>query len=927
MVCLVVLLFAGAVSAQDNDPESPFEGADYLAKRAQWFLGRTAFPLPDIPAGARIRALEDLKRMQLHEQQVRSIAAELLGQPADAPVWKLAGPQPTNVIAGADVLIPGGGKTIGRVTAIVFDPSDSSYDTVFIGTAEGGVWQTKNAGKAWVRLMDQEPSLAIGSLVIDPAKPNIIYAGTGEADGAPSYYGSGILKSEQSGKLGSWKLLGAKYFEGPYGSTEGGSYIGQLAIQPAGAEGPSQVLLAAVSRGSPFAKPPTGDESKAGIYRSENGGVDWKLVLPGADGTSVVFNPKDGNIAYAALGRFNGNENNGVYRSGDGGKSWKNICGTLFCGKLAGRIVVAIAPSNPQVLYVAIATVTGEGIIGFNQTTDEGKKWQDLLSTPQYCGTQCSYDNIIAVSPLDPNVVLVGGSFDQPKDPTGSKTVAISSDAKHEKWFDLSLGGNTVGLHADTHAITFSPDGKKVLVGTDGGVWSTPDVKQGAERVAWTNLNDTLYLTQFYPGMSINPKDPLLAFGGSQDNGTQRHKVAGQVWDWSVCGDAAWTSIDSTTNPVTVYTSCNSGKGKFEFDIEKSVKGGDPGTDNWTTSNEGIGGFLTKVFLAPLVMDPSPGREKYLYYGTQNVWQTTNGAQKWETFSSNFSETAPISTIAVSTITGDIKRQSLYAGTTDGTIEVCPDTSKCNFASIVNGLPKRYVTQLAIPNTDPDTAYATFGGFSGFNDDNLGHVFTATLAKDVKTTQWMDISGTMDGKKLMNIPVNDIVIDPDLRNTLYVATDIGVFYTSDAGKTWQTLGTGLPRVAVMSLKLDANSRTLRAGTFGLSAWDLSVPKAPDGIEFDRQLVDFGEQPANFTSPSQSIRLRNTGSHSLQISGVQATANFTYSTTCDRVLEPGASCQIDATFFPSDQRWFSGDLIVVDDGNGSPRTVTLIGSGK
>lgn len=933
MIGIMAVCFAGRASSQDTDPDAAFEGGDFLVRRAQWFFERTAFPLPDIPAGARLRALAELDAMQAHEARIRSIAAELVGHPVDPPAWKLAGPNPTSIVAGFDELLPGGGKSAGRVTAIVFDPSDKSGDTVFAGTADGGVWQTTNAGKVWNRLMDQEASLAIGSLAIDLSAPNIIYAGTGEADAGDSYYGTGILKSEQSGKPGSWKLIGAKYFEGPYGSTEGGSYIGQLAIQPINGEGPSKVLLAAVSRGNPYAKPPTGDQSKAGIYRSENGGIDWKLVLPGADGTAVLFNPKDGNIAYAALGRFNGNKENGVYRSKDGGVTWTNICGeqgkngSLYCGQTSGRIVVAIAPSDPKVLYVAVATPGGQGIFGFWRTAVEGGSWQDLFSVPFYCGTQCSYDNVIAVSPLDSDVVLVGGSTDEPTNRTGNRTVAVSSDAKHEQWFDLSKGANTVGLHADTHAITFSPDGKKVFVGTDGGVWSTPDVKKSVERVAWTNLNATFYLTQFYPGMSINAKNPVMAFGGTQDNGTQRHNAEGLVWDWSICGDGGWTAIDSTSDPAVVYSSCNGGKGKFEFDIEKSTKGGDPGRDSWVLSNEGIGGNTFSIFIPPLVMDPSPGREKYLYFGTQNVWQTKNGAAEWTSFSRDFSETSAVSTIAVSRIAGNTKKQAIYAGTTSGIISVCPDSSKCNWKEIIEGLPTRYVTQIAVPATDPDTAYATCGGFSGFNGDKLGHVFMTTLAKDLGMTKWVDISGMFENKKLMNIPVNDIVIDPDVKDTLYVATDIGAFSTADGGKTWQTLGTGLPRVAVLSLKLDAKSRILSAGTHGLSAWDLSIPTAPDGIEFDRPSIDFGEQFARFTSPPQDIQLKNTGDRPLHLDGTQTTENFVSSTTCGEILAPAQSCRIRVSFYPSNSGRFSGDLIVIDDGIGSPRTVSLSGFGK
>jgi hypothetical protein len=112
------------------------------------------------------------------------------------------------------------------------------------------------------------------------------------------------------------------------------------------------------------------------------------------------------------------------------------------------------------------------------------------------------------------------------------------------------------------------------------------------------------------------------------------------------------------------------------------------------------------------------------------------------------------------------------------------------------------------------TAYVTYSGFSGFSGDTKGHVFRTTN----KGSTWTDISGN-----LPNIPANDLAVDPDLANTLYLGTDIGVFMTSDGGTTWTPLSNGLPHAIVNSLKLHRPSRTLRAATYGRGAWDLAVP--------------------------------------------------------------------------------------------------------
>jgi hypothetical protein len=111
---------------------------------------------------------------------------------------------------------------------------------------------------------------------------------------------------------------------------------------------------------------------------------------------------------------------------------------------------------------------------------------------------------------------------------------------------------------------------------------------------------------------------------------------------------------------------------------------------------------------------------------------------------------------------------------------------------------------------DPGTAFVTYSGFS----TSQGHVFKTTDSG----ASWTDISGN-----LPNLPVNDLVVDADIPDTLYIGTDAGVMVTTDAGTTWTTLGNGLPRVVVDSLVLQRASRTLRAATHGRSMWDILVP--------------------------------------------------------------------------------------------------------
>ena len=123
------------------------------------------------------------------------------------------------------------------------------------------------------------------------------------------------------------------------------------------------------------------------------------------------------------------------------------------------------------------------------------------------------------------------------------------------------------------------------------------------------------------------------------------------------------------------------------------------------------------------------------------------------------------------------------------------------------------ITRIAVDPANPMTAYVTLGGFSGSLNPS-SHVFKTTNGGHT----WADVSGN-----LPDIPVNQVVVDPDVRGTVYVATDIGVFYTRGGGERWHPLVKGLPRVVVNDLVLHRASRTLRAATHGRSMWDLRLP--------------------------------------------------------------------------------------------------------
>src|SRR5260221_9853056 len=176
----------------------------------------------------------------------------------------------------------------------------------------------------------------------------------------------------------------------------------------------------------------------------------------------------------------------------------------------------------------------------------------------------------------------------------------------------------------------------------------------------------------------------------------------------------------------------------------------------------------------------------------------------------------------------------MYAGSTTGNIFIATNVTPGSLAGFTPvAITPRAITAIAVDPADATggTVYVASSGFSYVNssanvNDPMGHIFKrAGFA-----SSWIDVSCSVANcskpapTDLPNVPANDIVLDAELPGTLYAATDLGVFLGNCSATPckWTTLSSGLPRVAVLSLKLHEPSRTLRAATHGRGAWDLHL---------------------------------------------------------------------------------------------------------
>ena len=745
---------------EDDDP----------AARQAWFYNQRAFPFASIPPGARRNAMLQIARTDaLARFERQAFLAAATGQnlrtvaAVDAANWTLIGPRPTD---GGTVR-----ATAGRVNAIAIDPRNN--DVVYIGAAEGGVWKTTDGGVNWTPLTDDQVSLANGAIALDPNQPDTVYVGTGEENFAgDSYYGAGILKSTDGGA--TWVNI-----LGPFLRDK----ISSLVVHPT----KSQILLCT---------------STTGVWRSADAGANWASVLSGAAGISLAVDPSNGDSIYASLGSVASNAKNGVYHSSDAGLTWTPVTGTgsaLLPTANVGRIEIAMAPSAPATIYAQIenlSTSSSGSLLGIYKTTDAGTTWSRLPLTPPTAslwGDQLWYDNTIRVHPTDPNVVW-SGALQIYRSLDGGATWAALAQA----------GANQVSIHVDFHHLAFTPDGNKLFLANDGGMYSTTDVN--AASVNWTNLNSTLAITQFYPGLAVDPARPDVAVGGTQDNGTQRFSGV-ESWNNVTCGDGGFQAIDPS-NPALAYGSCQN------IAVERTLSLS--GSGLWLPAVYGIDQTDLTSFMSPLAIDPS--NPQTLYFGTYRLWQTGDSAGRWNAISPDLTggKKGTVRTIAVAPSDSNV----VYAGTSNGKVFAtteAPSGAAAVWTDRTAGLSSRAITHITVDPLDSATAYVTFSGFaaaSSSTPDIAGHIFKTSDGG----AHWSDASGN-----LANIPVNDLVIDPDLPQTLYIATDAGVMVTLDGGATWSSLGNGMPKVVVSSLVLHRASRVLRAATHGRSVWDILVP--------------------------------------------------------------------------------------------------------
>ena len=677
----------------------------------------------------------------------------------------------------------------GRVGDFAIDPRDSS--TRYAAICSGGVWKTTDAGVTWKPIFDGQGSYSIGCVTIDPTNPNVVWVGSGENNSQRSVsFGDGVYRSTDNGA--SWKNMGLKESE----------HIGMIAVDPRDGD---RVFVAAQG---PLWK--SGGER--GLYRTTDGGQNWEQVLNISVDTGVNevhFDPRDPDTIYASAYQrqrrvwtlIDGGPESGIWKSTDGGDTWRKINSGLPGGD-KGRIGLAVAPGNPDVLYAIVEAAEGKG--GVYRSTDRGERWTRrsgyMTSSPQY------YNELVA-DPHDVDRLYALDTFLQ-----------VSIDGG--KTWSRVPGKNR---HVDDHALWIDPgDENHLMVGCDGGIYETWN--RGGD---WRFVSN-LPVTQFYR-VAVDYAEPFYnIYGGTQDNSTlggpsrtfDRGGIMNQDWFVVVGGDGFEPQIDPT-DPNIVYGQWQHGglvrrdrrSGQIVSIRPRPAPGEEPTVFNWDS---------------PLLI--SPHSHTRLYFAGRRLWKSENRGEDWTAVSGNLTRQLDRNALEImgkiqkpeavakhssTSIYGNIVALSesplveglLYVGTDDGLVQVSEDgggTWRRLEVEAIEGVPElTYVSCLRASETDADTVFLTL------DNHKMGDFKPYVYRSDDRGRTWVSIAGDLPERHIAYA----IAQDGENPSLLFCGTEFGAYCTIDGGETWVKLS-GTPTIAVRDIEIQRRENDLVLGTFG-----------------------------------------------------------------------------------------------------------------
>ncbi len=552
-------------------------------------------------------------------------------------LWRGAGPAPIGASGGEAILSTGNWVSFGpgvinsgtyagyggRIDVIRLEPGNPNV--IYAGSPSGGLWKSTNGGSSWVPLLDNEGTLAVSDVAINPNNVNEIYVATGNKDLGTAHpaYSLGVLRSTDGGA--TWAQTGLNW------QTSQAYRTGRILIVPSSAN----TLVAATSNG---------------LYVTTDGGTNWTQKLPG-NFKDAEMHPANDNIIYAA-------STTQIFRSADMGNSWTQVTSGLPASDVQ-RIALVVTPAAPNIVYALYARNSTSEFMGLYKSSDSGLSWAARSTSGLSLGGYAWYAMTLHASPVDSNLIAAGGINGR-----------ISQNGG-QTW-----SGGVAGY--DFHGFEILPGSNNTCFsGSDMGLRKISNLASGGS--SYTNLNYGGIKTMLVYEIGVSAQNPDIVFTGNQDIGTHRYNNSTGTLDIVQGTDGGYSCVDYL-NANIVYASTNNGS------FFKSTTGGGSGsftnitpagqagtgsfispfalhtqnpqvlyagyTQLWRSTNAGSTWAQTAAIsgtgtIRSLAVAPSNGDVVYCARLT-NIYRTTNGGGAWSTLTGSLPvSSANIGNIAV----------------------------------------------------------------------------------------------------------------------------------------------------------------------------------------------------------------------------------------------------------------------------------------
>jgi photosystem II stability/assembly factor-like uncharacterized protein len=682
-----------------------------------------------------------------------------------------------------------------RTSAVVGVPGDPMVS--FIGAASGGVWKTTDGGNNWYPTFDDMEAQSIGAMAVAPSDPNVVWVGTGEPWVRSNIsIGNGVYKSTDGGE--SWEHMGLDLT----------GRIGRVVIDP---RDPNIVHVAAIGHSY-------GPQRERGIFRTTDGGETWEQTLFIDEDTGVfeiAMNPGNPRILLAGAwplvirtyGRESGGPNGGIYRSTDSGASWEKIRGHGLPDDPVGKIGIAFAESNPDVVYAMIETgAPNRGVLW--RSDDGGENWR-LVSYDRLLNERSHYAGRIVVN-------------------TGDEDELYFNANSHSISYDGGLTTERSGWGGDTHDMWADPlNPERMMISDDGGANMTFN---GGK--TWRRIE--LPIAQMYH-VNVDTQVPYFVYGGMQDgsgykgastSGGGRGSRVPEGWESSAGCESGFIVPDPVI-PEIVWGGCYTGgftKVDYRTGHQRTVK-------VWPESSYGAAAKDVRYrinWTFPITI--SPHDHNKVYVGSQYVHQTTDGGESWQIISPDLSGNDPslmgpsggltkdnigveMAQLVFAIAESPVEEGVIWAGTNDGFVHITRSggESWTNLTENVPGLPPwGTVSNIHASKYDAGTAYMSvdFHQMNGrdpyvYKTSDYGQSWTS-IASDLPRSVFSYVHWVHE--------------DPVRQGLLYLGTENAIYVSFNDGGNWLPLQNNLPHAPVHDVVVQEHFNDLVIATYGRGFW-------------------------------------------------------------------------------------------------------------